>query len=330
MPQLVTAEGVVLDQILDDTYPIWNEGLSREAYGRWNALQARTPWGKKHLRRVALVESAGSRRMLASAKWYDLAATLDGASHRMLGVGAVFTPAAERGKGHAKVLIERMMSEAAAEGYGSALLFSEIGAAYYEGLGFRAIPRETLTLDVAHKPGAPAVLVRAGEESDLALLSELDHAHAAAARLSLERPPEKIQFAVAKRRAMAALAPLGQRQVDFYVTEEGTRAVAYVLISRGPSGNLADGPSTMWLEACGDRDPTGARVGAMLQVLFARTPAEPPPPLHAWLPDGWLPPQCRITSREPAQDVLMVKALGSTELPELKGKDIFWWHGDYF
>ena len=30
---LVVAEGALLDHILDHTYPIWNEGLTRAAYG---------------------------------------------------------------------------------------------------------------------------------------------------------------------------------------------------------------------------------------------------------------------------------------------------------
>ena len=134
---------------------------------------------------------------------------------------------------------------------------------------------------------------------------------------------------MSKRRTQSALAPLGARATEFYVAEEGNHAVAYVLLSRGPAGNLADGPDTMWLDACADRDPTGARVGAILQVLFARTPAETPPPLLAWLPDGWLPPQVRIASRAPAADIMMIKPLGATVLP-LHGAEVIWWHADYF
>jgi hypothetical protein len=28
--------GPRLEQVLDDTYPLWGEGLSRKAYGQWN------------------------------------------------------------------------------------------------------------------------------------------------------------------------------------------------------------------------------------------------------------------------------------------------------
>ncbi len=327
MSELITADAGQLARILESTYPIWNEGLSSESYARWNLVQSRTPWGAAHLKRVALVDGD---TIHASAKWYDLEARLDGQTLRVLGIGAVFTPESERGRGRAPELIRRMLADAEREGYHAAVLFSEIGAPYYERLGFTVIPRDTVTLDVVQKKGAPASLVRAGDETDLKRLAELHDISDAHARFALRRTPDLVQFAVSKRRTRSALAPLGARTTEFYVSEEGNHAVAYVLITRGPSGNLADGPETMWLDACGDRDPTGARVGAILQVLLARTPAETPPPLLSWLPDGWLPPQVRIASRAPAEDIMMIKPLGSTALPKLHGSEVIWWHADSF
>lgn len=322
-----SAHAPVLARIMEATYPIWNEGLSFDGYVRWNLVQGKTPWGTAHLSRVALMDDD---TVLASAKWYDIEARLDGKPVRILGIGAVFTPAAERGRGRAPELLAQMMAKAAGEGYDAAVLFSEIGAEYYERLGFAVIPRDTLTLDVIQKKGAPASLVRAGNETDLRHLAELHEISDAFARFSPRRTQDLIHFAVQKRRTMSALAPLGTRTTEFYVSEEGNHAVAYVLISRGPTGNLADGPETMWLDACGDRDPTGARVGAILQVLLAREPTETPPPLRAWLPDNWLPPQVRIASRAPAEDIMMIKPLGKTALPKLHGSEVIWWRGDYF
>lgn len=327
MVTYINAAGASLTQILEASYPIWNEGLSFDGYARYNAVQMRTAWGAAHQRRMALVDGD---TVLSSAKWYDIDAQLEGTPRRVLGIGAVFTPDAQRGRGYAVDLIERMTAEAAREGYHAAVLFSEIGAPYYERLGFAAIARETLTLDVIQKKGAPATLVRAGNDADLSRLAELHDISDAFARFSPRRTAELIQFAVQKRRTLSALAPLGTRTTEFYVAEEGNHAVAYVLMSRGPASNRTDGTETMWLDACGDRDPTGARVGAILQVLLARTPAETPPPLSAWLPDNWLPPQVRIASRAPADDILMIKPLGATPLPPLHGSEVTWWRGDYF
>jgi hypothetical protein len=65
-------------------------------------------------------------------------------------------------------------------------------------------------------------------------------------------------------------------------------------------------------------------------VLRARTASESWPPFHAWLPDGWLPPQLRITGRAPADEIMMIRPLGKNVLPALSSKDVIWWHADCF
>ena len=126
----------LLDQILDESWPQWGDGLTRRAYGQYNAAQLRTPWGRTHLARVALVEDG---RLLASAKRYRFTMRLDGREVPAVGIGAVFTPPAARGRGHAARLIEQLCDEARADGCALAMLFSEIGSAYYERLGFRVV-----------------------------------------------------------------------------------------------------------------------------------------------------------------------------------------------
>lgn len=326
MPELQRADSLLVERITNDTYPIWNEGLSLEGYRRWNDLQTRTAWGKEHLWRVALVEGG---EILASAKWHELDCQLNGQPCRVLGIGAVFTPESQRGRGRATALITTMMARAEAEGYQAALLFSEIGAPVYERMGFTVIARETLTLDVVFpRQGPPATLVRAGEDADLKYLAQFHHTPKFA--FAMTRTPDLIKHNVVKRRVLAASSPIGSRVVEFFVSEEGHRPVAYVLLSRGPSGNLAEGPEVLWLEACGDRDPSGARVGAMLQVLRARTLGEPWPTFCSWLPDGWLPQQLKVVDQAPAEDIMMIRPLGKNVLPYMSGADVVWWHADYF
>lgn len=324
MAELVRAGDPLVSEIINASYPIWNEGLSLDDYRRWNDLQTRTAWGKEHIWRVGLVEGG---EYLASAKWYDLACQREGKPMRVLGIGAVFTPENQRGRGRAKELIAKMMEQAESQGYEAALLFSEIGAPYYEQMGFTVIPRETLTLDVLFpRQGPPATLVRAGDDADLKYLAEF---HATPA-FTITRTPDLIKHNVVKRRVRAASGPIGLRTVEFFVSEEGHRPVAYVLLSRGPSGNLGDGPEVLWLEACGDRDPSGARVGAILQVLRARTMTETWPVFSSWLPDGWLPQQLKVIDRRPAEDIMMIRPLGNNVLPPMGAKDVVWWHADAF
>ena len=297
---LVTANAELLETILDGTYPIWNEGLTRTDYGKWNRAQMASDWGRAHLRRVALVEGG---RLLASAKRYDLRASLAGVDVEVLGVGAVFTPPDLRGRGHARALLDLMHDDARARGCVVSLLFSEIGSAYYEGLGYRVVPTRTVTVHVIRKPGAPATLVRAGESRDLPEIAAIAAARPAQnAAFRLDRSADLIEFGLTRRRLLAGLGRPGVRSVEFFVAEEGMRAVAFVVITRGPNGAL--------LEDCGDRDPAGARVGAMLQVLAARTPAEIERDLTSWFPSSMHPPQLVLTKSAPINEVMMLRRLG--------------------
>jgi GNAT superfamily N-acetyltransferase len=317
---LVPAEGPLLDRILDDTYPVWNEGLSRAAYGQWNAAQRRTAWGKDHLHRFALVGASGE--LLASAKRYRFDVRWDGRDLRMSGIGALFTPAELRGRGYAGRMVELLLDQERQDGAHVASLFSEIGEAFYRRLGFTLVPLEEVDVEVIHKHGAPAMLVRAGDERDLPVIADMHATRSAPARFSLRRDPAQILYAISKKRMQAGLGPSGLRQTEFFVAEEGASAVAYVVLTVSRGG---------WtLEEAGDRDPAAARLGGMLQVLLARDPSEHLPLIRAWWPPAFaVPPQVRLTKRLPARDLFMVRPLTDIAIPS-SANDVFYWRSDYF
>ena len=318
--RIVTARGDLLETILDETYAIWHEGLSRKAYGQWNAAQMRTAWGARHLERVALVDDDGT--LLSSAKRYRFRVRVDGRRLAMCGIGALFTPPDRRGRGFAGELIERILEQERAEGASLAALFSEIGPGFYERRGFTRVPVDEVTVGVEVKDGAPAMLVRAGTDNDLPALAFMHDQRSRAARFALEREPSMIQFAIAKKRMLAGLGPMGLRHVEFHVAEEGASAVAYAILSINANG---------WtLDEAGDRDPAGARLGALLQVLVAREPARKPPLIRAWWPRTFdVPPQLALSRRVDAPDVLMMRPLGDVEVPAA-APDVFYWRGDFF
>jgi GNAT superfamily N-acetyltransferase len=324
MTELIEADETLRDTIQDGTYPIWNEGLTRQAYGAWNRGQMRTPWGRRHLQRVALVEAG---RLLASAKRYLFDATLDGSRVSVLGIGAVFTPPELRGRGHARALIDLMIDDARGRGCHIALLFSEIGPSYYESLGFRSITRTLARIDVPRggarrRPGAPATFVRSGSAADLRAIADLSARYASGASFALVRSAELIEFGFARRSLLAGLGPAGLRQTEFFVAEEGHQAVAYVFITRGPSGSV--------LEECGDRDPAGARIGAILQVLAERTPSEAVASLTGWLPAALSPPQLAIERGLPAPEIMMVRPIVPDMPIEDGGAPVVYWQTDLF
>jgi hypothetical protein len=181
---------------------------------------------------------------------------------------------------------------------------------------------DEVTVTVRRKDGAPAMLVRAGDDSDLPALAGMHDVRSAAAPFAVRRDAPMIGYALAKKRLFAGLSPSGTRQVEFFVAEEGASAVAYVVLSSNQHG---------WtLEEAGDRDPAGARLGAMLQVLIAREPTARQPLIRAWWPRAFVvPPQLELTDRGDARDVLMFRPLSDAATPA-RTEDVFYWRSDYF
>ena len=317
---IVPAEGALLEEILDHTFPIWNEGLSRAAYGQWNHAQLRTPWARGHLQRFASIDEEG--HVLATAKQYRFDVRAGGRDGWMCGIGAVFTPPERRGRGHASALVEQLVVRAGQDGALLAALFSEIGSEFYARLGFAVVPLDEVTITVNRKGGAPAILVRAGEERDLDAVAAMNATRAASVPFALRRDRSLVHYALAKKRLLAGLGPHGLRQLEFFVAEEGASAVAYVVLNVNANG---------WtLEEAGDRDPAGARLGAMLQVLLAREPSQGTPLIRAWWPKTFaVPPQLQLTDRSMPNDVFMLRTLSDVALPKTPD-EVFYWHADHF
>jgi hypothetical protein len=320
LTRVVPVEGPLVERIFDLTHPIWHDGLSRRAYSEWNTAQMRTPWGAERLKRFALVSASGD--LLASAKRYRHDVRLDGRAGWMCGFGAVFTPPQRRGHRYALTLLEQLIDDAQRHGALFAALFSEIGTAYYERLGFRAISLDEVTVKVRRGGGAPAMLVRAGDERDLPAVAAMHEARAAGVRLALMRDETMVRASLVKKRLFAGLSAPGTHRLEFFVAEEGASAVAYAIISSNQYG---------WtLEEAGDRDPAGARLGALFQVLLAREPSQEMPIIRTWWPRGLpVPPQLQLARRTDARDVFMVRPLLAADLPS-SADDVFYWRADYF
>jgi predicted N-acetyltransferase YhbS len=323
MSEIAPATGVALESILDATHTIWHDGLTRPAYSRLYAAHVAAPWGRRQLTRWALVDRG---EVLASAKIYMFDATLDGRAIRIAGFGAVFTQPAHRGRGVARELMLRLLDKAAAGGADAALLFSEIGPDYYARLGFSVVPLDDLSIRVIEdtRRGAPATMVRAGDDRDLDAVVAMDAARAEPFRFHLNRVRDLAQFAIAKRRILAGLSEPNARSLQFFVAEEGASAVAYAVVYENGGA---------WtIDSCGDRDPAGARLGAILQVLIAREPSAHRPTITAWLPSALRPPQIEIVSATSSKDLMMFKPLSRAGegVASLKPSEVMYWKGDAF
>jgi hypothetical protein len=318
---VIPAEGAVLERVLETAHSILPEGLSRQAYAKFEAAQMKTAWGRRHQRRLALVDGA---EVLASATRYDVAAVFDQRPVRVCGIGSIFSEPAHRDGSHARELVDRLLGAAARDGAAMALLFSDMSHEH-QPAGFEVVSMTEAELRVTEssRRGAPMTLIRGGEERDLAAIVAMGQVRASAFRFHLDRGVDFVQYAVTKKRLLAGLGAARARQLHFFIAEEGITAAAYVVVS------IVE--NTWTIEECGDRDPSGARVGAILQALIAREPVERRPTIRAWLPRGFVPPQVTIVSAKPSTELLLMRPLESIGAQlQLSGDEVLYWRGDIF
>jgi hypothetical protein len=289
---------------------------------RRNAALAKTTWGARHQRRVVLMEGS---TVLASALRHELVGMLDQRQVSICGISAVSTDAARAGDEAAHRLIERQLDEATRNGADMALLFGPFDHGVGPPPGFDVVPtidRELKVLE-STRHGAPMTMMRGGEDRDLQAIVEMGQVRASPYRFHLNRDVDFVKHAITRHRLSAGLAPTGTRQLLFVIAEEGLTAAAYVVVS------VVAGAWT--LEECGDRDLGGARVGALLQALIAREPAEARAVIRGWLPPGFLPPQVNVVSQRPAAASVRSRFLGSAAgRPPLSAGDVLYWQSDVF
>jgi hypothetical protein len=132
--------------------PIWGGGLSDERFQSFQRRLADAPEARDRYRLLGWFAGGG---LTAAMKAYDLRAEFAGQSLRVLGVGAVFTPPELRRRGHAAAMLRAAMDEYAAQGAHAAVLFSDIGASYYERLGYRTLESRECTVDTQALPRTP-------------------------------------------------------------------------------------------------------------------------------------------------------------------------------
>ena len=303
-----------------DGFRAW---LAASGRRRYEAALLKTAWGRVNIRPVLLAEHGVQR---ASATRYDLLGVLDRRPVRVRGFGDVTAPGTSPADLRARqAFVEHMVSDARTSGVEVALLFSAFDPEWCRVNGFVDITPPTLTLEVqpGKRPGAPMVMLRAGEDRDLPAIAAMGQLQAAPFRFSLDRGVDFIQHSIISRRLLAGLASAGSRELHFFVIEEGSTAVAYVVLSVG---------SDEWrIEACGDRDPSGHRLGCILQALVARDPSATPPRIRGWLPECLVPPQVTVVAREHTPTTVMAAMIAPHAATQrLAAADVLYWRGDVF
>lgn len=128
-----------IEAIFRENHPLWGKPLSEDDYrDYWFSLFS-TPWGMSNLRYMALTEEEDGP-LLSSLKLYRFTGRLYDEPIVIAGIGAVYTPLAQRTFGSASLLVSEVLDYMQKKKAGLALLYSDIGLPFYERLGFVPLP----------------------------------------------------------------------------------------------------------------------------------------------------------------------------------------------
>ncbi len=140
-------------EVLPETFPLWGNGRSFERYVADFRAIAGSTYGKRRPFTVGLHDDG---RIVSSCKNYDRELRWNGISLRATGIGAVFTPGSMRGRGYASLLLGALLDAERQAGRDVAFLFADIHPAFYERLGFIALPSRLFTLRASSLDGSHA------------------------------------------------------------------------------------------------------------------------------------------------------------------------------
>lgn len=269
--------------------------LSADAYARTVLPQSATMWaGSRSLDEYvadfhAVAESGFGRRrfrtlgfsldgaIVASCKRYQRELRCGERTLRAIGIGAVFTPEAERGRGYATAFLGALLDAERAAGTDLVYLFSDIHPAFYEKLGFITLPSRAITLRADTLPHA-RIAARTLDDADWPAIERCFAAHDALRPVALTRQPliwEWIRLLARGRDGGAGTVRLG--------LVRGRRVVAYVRGRRFPDVDA------FALDECAYADDDAAmHLPALLRNaagdLRKITGWLPPAPVRALLP----------------------------------------------
>jgi len=198
MEELRDLAGAERDAYFRGVHPIWGGGLSED---RFVAFQRRLAEAGEAGDRHRLIGLFDGTRLLAAMKAYDLLGSCAANPLRILGIGAVFTPPPLRRRGHARRMLELAIAEYAAHGAQAAILFSDIGTAYYERLGFRALRSEECMVDPSGLPRSSSHAAASADEAGLSRL--LARSRAKNGDLTLARDGWVLRFQLRRLRELA-------------------------------------------------------------------------------------------------------------------------------
>ena len=181
----------LVEEAASQTHEIWSGGWSLDAHIARQKTQLRRA-GPDILRYVGLVDETG---LIVSIKRYGLVVHAPGAGPMpVLGIGAVYTRKDARKKGAAAALIRLLLDDARHRGCAIALLYSEIGTAYYEQFGFVALPAFEHSARTKEFPDKTTLEFRSASDVDESAIITLHEASWDPRIMRVVRTPEHLRY----------------------------------------------------------------------------------------------------------------------------------------
>jgi len=272
-----------IDTVLGRTHALWSDGLDPPDYREYIHTLMASDWSRaapRNYRFLVMVDGPGGT-ILSAMKLYRFAARAAGRSVTVGGVGAVFTPPEHRRRGHAAAMLGQAHAIMEERGDAASLLYSEIGADYYAGLGYVALPSRPVKLEVPGD-GPAAEGTRRMHRSELGTPARLREAIDNDASFALMRDTAYWKHLLA-RNAYPTLS-LGRERWEsrlvLWTGEGGAEGYLWSLF-----GATHEGSAAKLLEHAESRP--GAAAGALLDDLFAECRRRGVAVVDAWaVPPG--------------------------------------------
>jgi GNAT superfamily N-acetyltransferase len=222
--QLSTAEYV--RDVLPHSAEMWAGARSFADYAAEFGAVSASGFGRRRFRTVGLSLDG---ELVTSCKRYQRELRCGERTFRAVGIGAVFTPEASRGRGYATAFLGALLDAERAGGTDIVYLFSDIGPAFYERMGFVRLPSRAIVLRADTLPHVRISTRTLGDEDWPAIercFATLDATRA----FALTRPPlvwEWLRLRATSTESAGVFVRLGIMR--------GRRLVAYVLGRRFPA-----------------------------------------------------------------------------------------------
>jgi predicted N-acetyltransferase YhbS len=233
VPRLVLANERQVESVYRESFMLWGAGLRPKDYrALWEDVRA-TPWAAKQLSFYVWLDERD--RVLSSMKVYRPQLRLSGRASRIYVFGAIFTPDAQRRRGHASAMIRAAREQASRSDASVILLFSDIGTRFYEDIGFVPLAAEEQWGRLrADRPGpSGGMTLRPMRDNDADAVRRAHEASSAAREIAILRDREHWEFLQVRSSSFfSRLDDPDIRQVSWSATRAG-RFAGYLIAVEG-------------------------------------------------------------------------------------------------